>query len=189
MLKRRLSILVVLSIFSVLVSAGAQVMASPATPGFHAAVLMPGSSGGTEPSLGISKNGVRYVSWQSPGEFARSADGANFAQPAQPAPDSRASGDVTNAVSFSGALYNGQICGSATTLHSCIYRSLPAPRPQAGSRSPTSFQPASHLHPPHRAPGRARGRRPSHATSGSSPGMRARRSTSSSTSRRRRAER
>ena len=52
--------------------------AAPAVPGFHAPVLMPGSSGGTEPSLAISNNGTRYVSWQSPGEFAGSADGVNF---------------------------------------------------------------------------------------------------------------
>jgi uncharacterized repeat protein (TIGR01451 family) len=62
------------------------------------------------------------VSWQSPGTFAGSADGVNFAALATPDPD--ASGDVTNAVSYSGALYNGQICGNATILHSCIYRSL-----------------------------------------------------------------
>ena len=96
--------------------------ASPAAPGFHAAVLMPNSSGGTEPSLAISNNGIRYVSWQSPGEFAGSSDGVNFA--ALTTPDSGAAGDVTNAVSYSGALYNGQICGGATELHSCIYRSL-----------------------------------------------------------------
>jgi uncharacterized repeat protein (TIGR01451 family) len=95
--------------------------ASPA-PGFHAAVLMPGSDGGTEPSLAIGNNGVRYVSWQSPGTFAGSADGVNFEPLATP--DADASGDVTNAVSYSGALYNGQICGTPTLLHSCIYRSL-----------------------------------------------------------------
>src|SRR6266487_2297441 len=93
-----------------------------AVPGFHAPVLMPGSSGGTEPSLAISNNGTRYVSWQSPGAFAGSADGVNFRALGTPDPD--ASGDVTNAVSYSGALYNGQICGGGTILHSCIYRSL-----------------------------------------------------------------
>jgi uncharacterized repeat protein (TIGR01451 family) len=62
------------------------------------------------------------VSWQSPGKFAGSADGANFS--ALATPDTGAAGDVTNAVSYSGALYNGQICGGATELHSCIYRSL-----------------------------------------------------------------
>jgi len=96
--------------------------AAPAPPGFHAPVLMPGSAGGTEPSLAISNSGVRYVSWQSPGEFAGSADGVNFEPLATPDPG--ASGDVTNAVSYSGALYNGQICGDVTILHSCIYRSL-----------------------------------------------------------------
>jgi len=96
--------------------------ASPAVPGFHAAVPMPDSSGGTEPSLAISNSGVRYVSWQAPGMFAGSSDGVNFG--ALGTPDSGAAGDVTNAVSYSGALYNGQICGGATELHSCIYRSL-----------------------------------------------------------------
>jgi uncharacterized repeat protein (TIGR01451 family) len=96
--------------------------AASAVPGFHAPVLMPGSSGGTEPSLAISNNGTRYVSWQSPGAFAGSADGVNFQALGTPDPD--ASGDVTNAVSYSGALYNGQICGGGTILHSCIYRSL-----------------------------------------------------------------
>src|SRR5438093_456292 len=96
--------------------------AAPATPGFHPAVLLPGSAGGTEPSLAISNSGVRYVSWQSPGKFAGAADGVNFEPLATPDPG--ASGDVTNAVSYSGALYNGQICGDVTILHSCIYRSL-----------------------------------------------------------------
>jgi uncharacterized repeat protein (TIGR01451 family) len=96
--------------------------AAPAVPGFHSAVVMPGSSGGSEPSLTISNEGIRYVSWQAPGMFAGSPDGVNFN--ALGTPDSGSDGDVTNAVSYSGALYNGQICGGATELHSCIYRSL-----------------------------------------------------------------
>jgi hypothetical protein len=123
-LKRRLLALFALSIFPLFLLPAAQVIAIPATPGFHVAVNLPGSNSGSEPSLAISNNGIRYASWQSPGEFANSADGFNFAQPATPAPDSGAAGDVTNAVSYSGALYNGQICGGATELHSCIYRSL-----------------------------------------------------------------
>src|SRR4051794_32986726 len=100
----------------------AAVAAAPGAPGFHQAVPMPGSSGGTEPSLAISNGGYRYVSWQSPGEFAGSADGVTFTQLGTP--DAGAAGDVTNAVSASGALYNAQICGGATELHSCVYRSL-----------------------------------------------------------------
>jgi hypothetical protein len=46
------------------------------------AVNLPGSNSGSEPSLAISNSGIRYVSWQAPGEFANSADGFNFAQPA-----------------------------------------------------------------------------------------------------------
>ncbi len=122
MLKRRLFTLLVLPAVSLFASPASQVLATPATPGFHAAVAMPNSSNGSEPSLAISNDGIRYVSWQSPGKFAGSADGVNFS--ALATPDTGASGDVTNAVSYSGALYNGQICGGGTILHSCIYRSL-----------------------------------------------------------------
>src|SRR6266576_5760142 len=121
MLKYRpliLSVLCALPLFAL----SASVYGAPATPGFHAAVNMPGSNNGSEPSLAISNGGIRYVSWQVPGKFAGSADGVNFS--ALATPDTGASGDVTNAVSYSGALYNGQICGGGTILHSCIYRSL-----------------------------------------------------------------
>jgi uncharacterized repeat protein (TIGR01451 family) len=122
MLKRHLPVLVALCAFSLLVAAGSSVSASTTAPGFHTAVQMPGSGGGSEPSLAISNDGTRYVSWQSPGKFAGSTDGVSFN--ALATPDTGAAGDVTNAVSYSGALYNGQICGGATELHSCIYRSL-----------------------------------------------------------------
>src|SRR2546426_11481481 len=110
MLKRRLFSLLVLPAVSLFASPASQVLATRATPGFHAAVAMPNSSNGSEPSLAISNDGIRYVSWQSPGKFAGSSDGVNFA--ALATPDTGASGDVTNAVSYSGALYNGQICGA-----------------------------------------------------------------------------
>src|SRR5207248_9394631 len=121
MLKYRpliLSVLCALPLFALATC----VCGDPASPGFNAAVNMTGSNNGSEPSLAISNGGIRYVSWQSPGEFAGSADGVNFS--ALATPDTGASGDVTNAVSYSGALYNGQICGGGTILHSCIYRSL-----------------------------------------------------------------
>jgi uncharacterized repeat protein (TIGR01451 family) len=94
-----------------------------ALPGFHAPVTMPGSTGtgATEPSLALNAKGVRYVSWQVPGEFASSADGVNFTK--LTTPDTGAGGDVTNAIGANGAIYNGQICGGATELHTCIYRS------------------------------------------------------------------
>src|SRR3989442_11617198 len=123
MQKRRLPTLLALSVSLLFILLpGSGLMASPATPGFHASVQMPNSTGGTEPSLAISNDGIRYVSWQAPGKFAGSADGVNFG--ALATPDTGAAGDVTNAVSYSGALYNGQTCGGATELHSCIYRSL-----------------------------------------------------------------
>src|SRR2546421_1665504 len=121
MLKRRVPLLT-LSVFLLIGLQASELGASPATPGFHAAVQMPNSTGWTEPSLAISNDGVHYVSWQVPGKFAGSPDGVNFA--ALATPDTGAAGDVTNAVSYSGALYNGQICGGATELHSCIYRSV-----------------------------------------------------------------
>ena len=100
----------------------AALAAAAGGPGFHAPVTLPGSADGNEPSLAISPNGVRYASWQSPGEFASSPDGVQFVNLGQPDPD--AIGDETNAVDAAGALYNGQICGDATILHTCIYRSL-----------------------------------------------------------------
>jgi uncharacterized repeat protein (TIGR01451 family) len=94
---------------------------SSTPPGFHAPVTMPGSSGGSEPSLALTSNGTRFVSWQVPGEVAVSADGVNFVQ--KTTPDTGAAGDVTNAIGANNAFYLGQICGGATELHTCIYRS------------------------------------------------------------------
>src|SRR5919197_108388 len=73
-------------------------------------------------SLAISTTGVRYASWQSPGEFASSPDGVQFTNLGMP--DSSALGDVTNAVDAAGAVYNAQICGPPTALHTCVYRSV-----------------------------------------------------------------
>ena len=96
--------------------------AASGTPGFHAPVTLPGSTDGNEPSVAISTGGIRYASWQSPGEFASSRDGVHFVNLGSPDPD--ALGDVSNAVDAAGALYNAQICGGATILHTCVYRSL-----------------------------------------------------------------
>ena len=91
-------------------------------PGFTGPTTLPGSESGSEPSLAISNGGVRYASWQAPGEFACSPDGVHFMNLG--GPDSGALGDVTNAVDAAGALYNAQICSGATILHTCVYRSL-----------------------------------------------------------------
>ena len=93
-----------------------------ATPGFTGPTTLPGSDDGTEPSLAISTTGIRYASWQSPGEFASSPDGVHFTNTGSP--DANALGDVTNAVDAAGALYNAQICGPPAALHTCVYRSL-----------------------------------------------------------------
>src|SRR5438093_9328437 len=102
--------------------AGVGAAAGAQGPGFTGPTTMPGSDGGSEPSLAISNGGVRYLSWQAPGEFASSPDGTRFTNLGSP--DSSALGDVTNAVDAAGALYNAQICGGATILHTCLYRSL-----------------------------------------------------------------
>src|SRR5947208_16625232 len=63
---------------ALLVPFAALVLALPAggatgkSPGFTGPTTLPGSDGGSEPSLAISTAGVRYASWQPPGEFARS---------------------------------------------------------------------------------------------------------------------
>jgi hypothetical protein len=119
-MSRRLRALVALPLL--LVSAPLALGGPPKAPTFHAPVTLPGSTGGTEPSLALSTNGLRYASWQAPGTFASSRDGVTFTNLGSPDPD--ALGDVTNAVDAAGALYNGQICGGATILHTCIYRSL-----------------------------------------------------------------
>src|SRR5438093_689311 len=92
-------------------------------PGFTGPTTLPGSDGGSEPSLAISTTGIRYPSWQAPGEFASSRDGVHFTNLGSPDPN--AIGDVTNAVDAASALYNGQICGDPPNiLHTCIYRTL-----------------------------------------------------------------
>jgi len=115
-------------VFSVVVLCGACVFAVAASgdtseaPGFTGPTRLPGSGDGSEPSLAISTRGIRYASWQAPGEFASSRDGVHFTNLGQPDPD--AIGDVTNAVDTAGALYNAQICGLPAALHTCVYRSL-----------------------------------------------------------------
>ena len=91
-------------------------------PGFHAPVAMPGSNAGTEPSLAIPQQlraGLRFVTWQNPGEIATSLDGVNFTNRGTRA----GGGDVTNAADPSGALFFGQFCTGATMLHACFERS------------------------------------------------------------------
>lgn len=107
--------------------------------GYAGPTTLPGSSGGTEPSLAIANDGVRYASWQSPGVFASSPDGVAYTNLG--GPDANALGDVTNAVDAAGALYNAQICGPPTALHSCVYRSLD------GGRSWPQQTPAADMNP------------------------------------------
>jgi len=84
--------------------------------------FLPLSDFGSEPSIALNNAGVRFVSWQVPGEFAVSRNGLKWQNRGMPDPDG--GGDVTNAVDAAGAIYNGQICGDAFSLHTCIYRSV-----------------------------------------------------------------
>ncbi|HJT82121.1 MAG TPA: hypothetical protein VJ719_13070 [Chthoniobacterales bacterium] len=96
--------------------------ANGAGPGFHAPVAMPGSNAGTEPSLAIPlqiRAGLRFVTWQNPGEIATSLDGVNFTNRGS----RTGGGDVTNASDPSGALFFGQFCSGAFMLHACLERS------------------------------------------------------------------
>src|SRR5436190_18554549 len=121
-MRSRMALILVGSLLFAAMSGGSAGAGAPGV-GFHAPVTLPGSDGGSEPSLAVSQGGVRYASWQAPGEFASSPDGVSFANLGFP--DENAVGDVTNAVDASGALYNGQICGDPQNiLHTCIYRSL-----------------------------------------------------------------
>jgi hypothetical protein len=105
-------------------SGGGSKGAAPKAPGFTSPIVLPGSGddGGNEPTIAISNSGVRYVAWQSPGEFARSSDGVSWTNTGFA--DEGAAGDVHNQVDAAGALYNVQICGGITELHNCLYRSL-----------------------------------------------------------------
>ncbi len=93
-------------------------------PGFAPPVAMPGSTNGSEPSIAVgrlSRAGVRFVSWQVPGEVAVSSDGLTFTNTGFP--DPAGGGDVTNAIDASDTFFLGQFCGGAFTLHACLQRS------------------------------------------------------------------
>jgi hypothetical protein len=118
--------------------------------------FLPLSDFGNEPSIALSQQGVRYVSWQSPGEFAVSRDGAKWMNTG--IPDSDALGDVTNAVDASGAVYDGQICGDAFSLHTCVYRSVDGTRNWPQKTEPADSHPGASDRPwidvyPRRGPG------------------------------------
>lgn len=113
----------------------ARAPAATTRPGFASPITLPGSDGGNEPSLAIDSYGVRYASWQAPGEFARSRDGVHFSNTG--VVDGNALGDVTNATDATGALYNAQICGDQFALHTCLYRST-----DGGKTWPVRWEPA-----------------------------------------------
>src|SRR2546430_14876026 len=82
-------------------------------PGFTGPTTLPGSDGGSEPSLAISTTGIRYPSWQAPGEFASSRDAAPLTNLGKP--DAGALGAVPNAVDPAAAPSHGQLVGAPPT--------------------------------------------------------------------------
>ena len=109
----------------VLVTSDHSACAASEPPGFHAPVALPGSGGGSEPSVAVAaqtRAGTRFASWQSPGEVVTSTDGVNFTN--HGLPDPSGGGDVTNAIDASGAFFLGQFCGGVFELHACLERSL-----------------------------------------------------------------
>ncbi len=121
----RLALVAPLSLSLMLLLPSSRVRAVPDVPGFHAPVALPGSGGGTEPSLAVAlqdRAGIRFASWQVPGEVATSLDGVHFTN--RGFPDAAGGGDVTNAIDPSGALFLGQFCGGAFELHACLQRSV-----------------------------------------------------------------
>jgi hypothetical protein len=127
--------------------------ALPATAGttpirFRTPVTMPGSEGGNEPYVAVAAQtaaagpaGFRYVTWQSPGRFAGSPDGATFTP--LTTPDETAAGDTQDQVDATGALYNSQICGDAFALHTCIYRSTDGGRTWPLKTEPADVNPGA----------------------------------------------
>jgi len=118
---RLLAGVVVVATALALIAAAPSAGTPSSSPRFHAPVVIPGSSGGSEPFVALANGVIRYVTWQSPGQFATSTDGIHYTKVATP--DESADGDTSDAVDASGAVYDAQICGGATSLHTCLWRS------------------------------------------------------------------
>jgi uncharacterized repeat protein (TIGR01451 family) len=100
-----------------------------APPGFHAAVTVPGSSGGgTESFVGIgfvgARTGNRVLAWQASGaKYNISPDGVNWNSTTAKIPGTTGGGDVSTAVDAFGAYYIAEFCSDGTGLNPCVHKS------------------------------------------------------------------
>jgi uncharacterized repeat protein (TIGR01451 family) len=98
-----------------------------ASPGFHAAVTVPGSPGGTESFVGIGftapQAGIRVQAWQIGAKYNISPDGVNWNFTTAKIPGSSGGGDVSSVVDAFGAYYIAEFCDDGTGLNPCVHKS------------------------------------------------------------------
>ncbi len=98
-------------------------------PGFHAAVIPPGSgAGGNESYVGIgfvgSRTGNRVQAWQGSTRYNISPDGVNWNFVTGQIPGTAGGGDVVTAVDAFGAYYIMEFCSTTQgALQACLHKS------------------------------------------------------------------
>jgi uncharacterized repeat protein (TIGR01451 family) len=103
-------------------------LAVPPVPGFHAAVIAPGSNGGSESYVGIPfvgpRTGNRVLAWQAGAKYNISPDGVNWNFATGQVPGTSGGGDVSTAVDAFGAYYIMEFCTATQgELQACLHKS------------------------------------------------------------------
>jgi uncharacterized repeat protein (TIGR01451 family) len=101
---------------------------APPAPGFHAAVIAPGSGGGSESYVGIGfvgpRTGNRVLAWQAGAKYNVSPDGVNWNFASAQIPGTSGGGDVATAVDAFGAYYIMEFCTATQgELQACLHKS------------------------------------------------------------------
>ena len=102
---------------------------TPAAPGFHAAVIAPGSvNSGSESYVGIPfvgpRTGNRVLAWQAGAKYNISPDGVNWNFTSAQIPGTSGGGDVSTAVDAFGAYYIMEFCTATQgELQACLHKS------------------------------------------------------------------
>ena len=97
-------------------------------PGFHAAVIAPGSTNGSESYTGIGfvgpQTGNRVLAWQGSTRYNVSPDGVNWNFATGQIPGTAGGGDVATAVDAFGAYYIMEFCTTTQgALQACLHKS------------------------------------------------------------------
>ena len=115
-----------LSVLSLAVPSSDSPTLSP--PGFHAAVVPPGSSGGSESYVGMGyvppRAGNRVLAWQAGAKYNVTPDGVNWSFNTGQVPGNSGGGDVSSAVDAFGAYYIAEFCSTTQgELQACLHKS------------------------------------------------------------------